>query len=81
MLLSRSCLGFAKAVKPHFSVLSRLSSKQSQTPDSDDDDEGDEDNLIRKEHNTTYKVPSASYALSPLCRDLSKRMFHFTVYG
>jgi hypothetical protein len=66
MLLSRSCLGFAKAVKPHFSVLSRLSSKHSQTSDSDDDNEDDEDKLIRKEHNTTYKVSRGSHSLSPL---------------
>jgi hypothetical protein len=81
MLLSRSCLGFAKAVKPHFSVLSRLSSKHSQTSDSDDDNEDDEDKLIRKEHNTTYKVPEGSHSLSPRYRKSSHRLFYFTVHG
>jgi hypothetical protein len=81
MLLSRSCPGFAKAVKPNFSVLSRFSSKHGQTSDSDDDNEDDEDKLIRKEHNTTYKVSRDSHSLSPLRRKLSYRLFYFTVYG
>ena len=68
MLLNRFCFGFAKAVKPHFSVLSRLGSKYSQTTDTNEDDELDEDKLIQKEHNTTYKVFQDSNVLVSLCR-------------